>query len=412
MFARRALNSFRRFSTKKDENWPLLKRELIADVFQNSLKGFAYYVSGSASMKAELMRSVIDASNHLLLYGANSAVIRAAENPEKSIRYEGYDKLKNLVVILPGIFFLCTGAFNVLSPVVYSLLGSLEVDHINLTPLSLSAIVLSSFGEFYLFYKNVGDVLNNEGLKLNLDQSKVSFILGDSVLSFHRRVYNRIKVARALITNKVSIDPIQDIIVTENVLAMMGVSLPILSALGCYLTGLNWIDYLGEMMNGVIQLNLGYLICQENARILLGHGLSDADVARVKGIMENRDEVLGITEFHSEYISSTDVKISARVKYDDVEIFGDVITQLDSDIKAISPDPEIQAKIRQITSRACSLALKSSAEVIEEMEDDIKSQFPNAKLIDLEHGIWSDTEETAVTREEKAVTAEKEEKPH
>jgi hypothetical protein len=55
-------------------------------------------------MKAELMRSVIDASNHLLLYGANWAVIRAAENPTQARQYEGYDKLKNLVVILPRFF--------------------------------------------------------------------------------------------------------------------------------------------------------------------------------------------------------------------------------------------------------------------------------------------------------------------
>lgn len=87
------------------------------------------------------------------------------------------------------------------------------------------------------------------------------------------------KVSKALITNKISIDPIQDIIVTENVLAIMGVCIPIVSAFGCYLTGIYYLDYLGEMLNGVIQISLGILICQENARILLGHGLSDVDEA-------------------------------------------------------------------------------------------------------------------------------------
>jgi divalent metal cation (Fe/Co/Zn/Cd) transporter len=112
---------------------------LIADVFQNSLKGFAYYVSGSASMKAELMRSVIDCSNHLLLYGANWSVIKAQQNPDKNARqYEGYDKLKNLVVILPGIFFLATGTFNVISPVFGYLSGSLMADHLTLSLTSLA----------------------------------------------------------------------------------------------------------------------------------------------------------------------------------------------------------------------------------------------------------------------------------
>lgn len=219
-------------------------------------------------------------------------------------------------------------------------------------------------------------------------------------------MFNRAKVAKALITNKINIDPIQDIIISENVLAMMGVSLPILSALGCYATGFFWFDYAGEMLNGLIQIRLGYLICHENAQILLGHGLSEIDVAvrpkqRVKGIMQDRDEVSDITEFHSEYISSTDIKISARVKYDDEEIFEDVLAELKDEIALISPDLEIQAKIKQIAEKACILALKSSAEVLEEMEDDIKSQFPNAKLIDLEHGIWSDTEETAADNKDK-----------
>lgn len=138
MLVRRLSPSFRRFSSLKDENWPLLRRELIADVLQNSLKFFAYHVSGSASMKAELMRSVIDASNHLLLFGANWAVIKAEEAPAKSSRNEGYDKLKNLVVILPGIFFLATGAFNCCSPVVEACMGTLDSNHMILSPLSLA----------------------------------------------------------------------------------------------------------------------------------------------------------------------------------------------------------------------------------------------------------------------------------
>jgi hypothetical protein len=115
--------------------------------------------------------------------------------------------------------------------------------------------------------------------------------------------------------------------------------------------------------------------------------------------MQNR--VLDISDFHSEYINSTEVKISAKVKYDDQEIFEDVLGVLDDDIAAVSPDLEVQAKVRSITARACKLALRSSVEVIEMMEDDIKKQFPNAKSIDLEIGIWSDTEESALEKEGK-----------
>jgi hypothetical protein len=53
-----------------------------------------------------------------------------------------------------------------------------------------------------------------------------------------------------------------------------------------------------------------------------------------------------------------------------------------ADIVVISPLLEVQAKVRSNTERAYKLALSSVVEVTELMEDDIKSQFPNAKSID------------------------------
>jgi divalent metal cation (Fe/Co/Zn/Cd) transporter len=60
----------RRFSAHDPTN-NMLKRELVGDVFQITLKYTAYHLSQSQAMKAELMRSVMDSTNHILLYFTN-----------------------------------------------------------------------------------------------------------------------------------------------------------------------------------------------------------------------------------------------------------------------------------------------------------------------------------------------------
>lgn len=55
-----------------DATGRMLQRELIGDVIQISLKYGAYHLSQSQAVKAELMRSILDSSNHLLLYFSNT----------------------------------------------------------------------------------------------------------------------------------------------------------------------------------------------------------------------------------------------------------------------------------------------------------------------------------------------------
>ena len=62
----------RRFFTQKDITFQMLKRELLGDIVQISLKYGAYSLSQSQAVKAELMRTLIDTSNHILLYTINS----------------------------------------------------------------------------------------------------------------------------------------------------------------------------------------------------------------------------------------------------------------------------------------------------------------------------------------------------
>ena len=74
----------RAFSAQPDENIALIRREMYADVFQNILKFGAYGLSHSQAVKAEIMRSLLDASTHVVLYFANR---RSRLPPDDAFNY-------------------------------------------------------------------------------------------------------------------------------------------------------------------------------------------------------------------------------------------------------------------------------------------------------------------------------------
>ncbi|OMJ84137.1 hypothetical protein SteCoe_14829 [Stentor coeruleus] len=357
----KAFKIFRRVSELKDINKSMIKRELAADGIQNALKAAAFYFSGSQAVKAELMRASIDFLNHIVMLSANS---RSLQKPDENYNY-GYKKLKNMAVLLPGVCFGLSGIYNVISPIItfYSGLGIPEL-HFNTT--SLSIILLSSIGEFYLYYKNLGDISN------------------DNNLPFYRRWIDRSKLSYSIILKKKSIDPIQDAIVTENVLAITGVSMPILTSLACYATGLNWIDLVGEASNGIVQIYLGYLICRENIEILSGRSIDLENKRKIVNILKDREEVSDIADFKTEYIGDQSLKISAAVKYNSKEVANNIIEVFENDIKKITQDPLKQQEIRELLVKSTDLLFTHTTEIIKNMEEDVQKQFPNATEIDLE----------------------------
>jgi divalent metal cation (Fe/Co/Zn/Cd) transporter len=141
-----------------DESWPMLKRELIADVVQNSIKATAWQLSGSQAMKAELMRAMVDVFNHVILYFAN----KWARNDADEFHNYGYGGYKNLAVIAPGLGFFFSGVYNTIFPF-YATLYDVIPDELTINTLSLASIVAVNIGELVLFYLNLGDVSEDDG---------------------------------------------------------------------------------------------------------------------------------------------------------------------------------------------------------------------------------------------------------
>lgn len=216
------------FSTVKDPNLFLLKREFLSDLSQNLLKLGTYFLSHSQAVKAELMRNLLDTANHGVLYYADKW---SRQTADANYNY-GYSKFKNLAVISPGICFGVSGVYNLFSGGFHLLIGNFNPAGLTLGAFSLSVLFLCSLSECYITYKNIADLRPNE---------KLSF-------------RDRLALSYRIVAYKEKLDPIQSTIIIENLFAIGGVSIAAITSVICYVTGSAWIDLLGQMLNGAVQI--------------------------------------------------------------------------------------------------------------------------------------------------------------
>jgi hypothetical protein len=181
-------------------------------------------------MKAEIMRAIVDVFNHVILFFAN----KWSRHDADEFHNYGYGGYKNLAVIAPGLAFFASGMYNTIFPMYATIYDVIPHDTLTITPLSLTAIVACNVGELVLFYLNLGDVTEDDGL------------------SIPRKLFHRIQFSIDILLKKRSVDPIQDAIITENILAVCGVTIPLLSSGTIYFLGMEWLDMVGELMNGIL----------------------------------------------------------------------------------------------------------------------------------------------------------------
>ena len=185
-----------------------------------------------------------------------------------------------------------------------------------------------------------------------------------------------------IILKKDSVDPIQDAIITENVLAVMGVSMPVITSFLCYATGFGWLDCVGEFSNGIVQVYLGYLICKDNTEILMGKAVLKPDFDKISNILESRTEVIDISDLKTRW-SNEVLAISATVRYDENMVARNVVRALQLDIEKITNNEEERAKISRLLLNYTAEFMKLEQSTINSMEADIKKVYPSAKFIDI-----------------------------
>ena len=179
--------------------------------------------------------------------------------------------------------------------------------------------------------------------------------------------------------NKFKVDPIQSAIVVENVLAMVGVTMPILTSVLCYVTGAEWFDLIGEMLSGGVQVYLGYLLCLENFRVLLGQTIDIQDKVKVWNIINSNQSIERIVSMKATYYSSENIKLFVSLKYDYPTLREKILHAIEKDIDEITQEQEEREKIKGLIIKGSDISLTHITEILEDLENDIIEKFPGCK---------------------------------
>ena len=203
-------------------------------------------------------------------------------------------------------------------------------------------------------------------------------------LPFHKRLALRCKLSYSVIMKKKSIDAIQDAIITENVLAVMGVVTPIITTFACKWTGLFYFDLIGQMINGNIQLYLGYLIVRSNLGILAGKSIDlNSKQEITKKILEKK-EILKVTDFKTEFTGDESVRLYLKIKHNSQYIGQNLVAEFEKEILKLTDDPEKIKSVKKLMMETIVNYDEIVDLIINKAEKKIVDDFPDAINIDLE----------------------------
>lgn len=112
--------------------------------------------------------------------------------------------------------------------------------------------------------------------------------------------------------------------------------------------------------------------------------MGKSDIAALKNLMEDREDVDGVDTLKTEYLGTHTLKISANVKYDFEEISEKLVLALEKEVAQIGKTENQRELIRKILVKSSDSVLAHTTDIIKDVENDIKKEFPHITEIDLE----------------------------
>ncbi|KRW99004.1 hypothetical protein PPERSA_11605 [Pseudocohnilembus persalinus] len=233
---------------QKKTNMKVLFRELINDSVQLPLKLLAYYnapLSLQSTFYAELIRSGIDAINHVILLITNYIPV----GPSLKYPY-GIEKLKNTVVLIPAVLFMTMGGELLIDQFQALFFFSGTAIHASTNENYYSMLLyMASIGvEMTVIYKNMMDAKN-------LDSNNVGKQMG--FIELMKNVFKKK-------------DPVLQAILFENMITFLSTSIPLLCQALNSIYQSHLIEIIGSSMLGCIQLYLGFHLGSKNLSHVVG----------------------------------------------------------------------------------------------------------------------------------------------
>ena len=258
--------------------------------------GFA--ITGAASMLAEAVHSVADASNQglLLLGGKRARRGASAEHPF------GYGRERYFWSFVVALVLFTLGSLFALYEGIEKLRKPHEIESV---VLAAGILILAIVFEAFSFRTAI-----HEGRKAKGDQSWWSFI---------RR----------------SKSPELPVVLLEDLGALVGLFLALAGVGLAEITGNPRFDAVGSVGIGLLLGVIAITLVIEMKSLLIGEGASASDLGRIRQVMESSDGVDGVVHIRTQYLGPEELLVGAKLRFDPTLTCGAVTEAIDGVEQAV-----------------------------------------------------------------------------
>ncbi|KAL5107384.1 Zinc transporter 9 [Taenia crassiceps] len=318
-------------------------------------KGLAWWYTGSKSMFSEMMHSVADTLNQVVLaYGLRSSL----QQPDVDHPY-GYSRMRCISSLISGvgIFFLGSG---------------FTFYH------ALQGIVMPLGLEYPSMYGAIGVAMGSlvtEGSTLLVAYKEVR----------QKTKENGFESIQAYLLSGTA-DPSTAVVLLEDSAAVLGVLVAGAALSASVLTNTAWPDTLGGIViSGILAVVAGFII-RTNADILLGKSISLERQEKIMRFIDNAKIIRGTYDTKAMLMGGDNaVRLKVEVDIDGRELTRRYLetmplSTLLAEIQAIRTEEQM---IHFMLDHGDQLVNTLGAEV-NQIEDSLKKEFPDIKHIDIE----------------------------
>ncbi|CAH8587763.1 unnamed protein product [Schistosoma turkestanicum] len=314
-------------------------------------KAFGWWYTGSKSMFSEMMHSLADTMNQVLVaYGLYSSL----QKPDETHPY-GYVPMRNVSSLISGVAIFFLGAGLTFYHSVQGILQPHEFESINLALMVMLGSLIS------------------EG-------STLAFAYREAQKSAKRQ--NFYSVRQWLFSG---VDPSTSMVLLEDLAAVIGVIVAGSAMTITACTGHVLPDAIGGICVGAILATVAGLIIHTNTEMLIGRAIPVENQEAIMRVIDNIKIIRGTYDIKATMIGGEEIRFKAEVDIDGRELTKRYLETLSLDdlLQEVKNVKTEQQLAHFMLKHGDNLVNTLGAE-INKIEEKIKKEFPNVTHIDIE----------------------------
>lgn len=271
---------------------------LIANAVIAATKFVAAAITGSASMMAEGVHSVVDTGNQILLLvgGHRAKRSRDREHPF------GYGRERYFYSFVVAVMLFSAGGLFALYEGYRKIVSSHEIED---APIALGVLVVAMIAE---------------GLSLRTARAQANAIRGDaSWFAFIRRTKN----------------PELPVVLLEDTAALTGLGFAFLGVLLAWLTGNAVFDGIGTMAIGAVLVAVAVILAIETKSLLIGEAASADTEERIRVALAAGADIAGVIHLRTVHLGPDELLLAAKIAVRHDESAAEVARAIDAAEKRV-----------------------------------------------------------------------------